>query len=566
MRDYTVIQSEIRRLLRLASEEKDLGTGFKGLCEAVGVAKMYYDVFLGSKNRYRNLKNGQLQVVGNEQEGKLVLFDSGKKTGISKTYTYYYDNLDYVHAYIEFEEGIKEEDLDTELLDALADFVYILTSRRNMRLMLDFSEISDAQTGIPNMIFINRKYRMITARIPAENYHVLRINIKNFKFINETAGAHAGDEAIIKYSVELLGLIEDDEGVCRMGGDNFCMFVKKENLRTVLDKLESVSLTDFDSAPGAVFEMAAWVGVSGTDVTAETPFGARLEEASLACELAKTRIKKNVVFFDQHLSEIGAAGRRTVADFKPAVQNHEFRPFFQAKVDMRTGLLVGFEALCRWIHNGELIFPDKFIPVLEKEGLIPELDMAILNETCISIRKWMEKGLRPPRISVNFSKKNLFIPEIEEKILKTVTDNGLEPSNIEIEITETSKESHYERLIDFVNKLKKMGFHISVDDFGTGYSSISLIHNIDADVIKIDKCFVDKLPGDKKSTVLIESVVSIVDRLNMSTIAEGVETKEQGEALLTLGCHLAQGYYYSKPVDFEAATALIENPPFEPIE
>ena len=232
---------------------------------------------------------------------------------------------------------------------------------------------------------------------------------------------------------------------------------------------------------------------------------------------------------------------------------------------MRDGSLVGFEALCRWKHEGRFIYPDEFIPVLDKNSFIPELDMAIFKETCSSIRQWKNMGLNPPVVSSNFSKKNLFVPNIEDKIADVIDDFGLSPNDVEIEITESVKDNEYEQLMSFISNLKERGIRISIDDFGTGYSSLSLIHNIDADAIKIDRSFVDKLPDDKRSRILIESIISIANRLNMSVIAEGVENEKQGRALLEMGCDKAQGYFYSKPVDFEEATRLIEESVFKPM-
>ena len=191
--------------------------------------------------------------------------------------------------------------------------------------------------------------------------------------------------------------------------------------------------------------------------------------------------------------------------------------------------------------------------------------MAIFRETCIAIRRWKDMGLHPPRISSNFSRKNLFVPDIEKMIYNTIHENGISVDDVEIEITESVQEAETTRLIEFVRNLKRYGLHISIDDFGTGYSSLMLIHNIDADILKIDKSFVDEIPGDHKSEVLIESIIGIARNLNMSLIAEGVETAEQGKALMRLGCMNAQGYYYSKPVDYEAATELIRCSPFRAI-
>ncbi|MBQ6553698.1 MAG: EAL domain-containing protein, partial [Firmicutes bacterium] len=312
------------------------------------------------------------------------------------------------------------------------------------------------------------------------------------------------------------------------------------------------------------FSISAWIGISPPE-EGEIPIDLRLEHASIACSLGKQRFKKKVMFYDTALAGDFSRSREIVAMFHPAAKKHEFHPFFQPKVNMLTGELIGLEALCRWIHDGKFIYPDQFIPVLDRQGLIHDLDMTILNETCLAIKQWLDMGLEPPRVSVNISRKNLFIPDIEGEILGIIQKNGIDTRHLEIEITESAKEEEFKRLIDFLAKLKSHGLRISIDDFGTGYSSLSLINNINADIVKIDKSFVSSMLNDKKSFILIETIIRIAKRLDMDVIAEGVEIADEGRALIDLGCINAQGYYYSKPVDFEAATKIIKEKGFKPI-
>lgn len=544
---------------RLREEE------YRDLCETVGVAKLYYDMDLGEWGRYRNQKTLERVVPGKEIDNMIVLYDSGKATGLKKMYTYYYEGLEFVHAFIEMHEDVTEDDMDSELFRFLADFVYVIASRENMRSMLDFAETSDPQTGVPNVVFVSRKFSEMLKRGPGDRYAVIYFNLQNFKYINETAGSKAGDEVITKYSRSLMPLFEDDECICRMGGDNFSGFIKKDRLDGFINMLHSVNVGKLVNAPGRSFDLSAWIGVSMGTPNDMRPFGGRLGEASMACAIGKSRIKQNIVFFSEELKMMINRGREILSLFMPAIKNREFIPFFQPKVNMRTGELVGFEALCRWIHDGRFIFPDQFIPVLDKEGLIHELDMAIFRETCGIIKEWKESGLEPPRISTNFSRKNLFVPDIEKLIYDIIIESGIDVGDVEIEITESVQEAETARLIEFVRNLKGYGIHISIDDFGTGYSSLMLIHNIDADTLKIDKSFVDAIPGDHKSEVLIESIINIAQNLDMSLIAEGVETEEQGRELLRLGCGYAQGYFYSKPVNREAAEEMIRTNTFGPI-
>ncbi len=539
---------------------------YKELCQKMNVTKMYYDMDLGGEDRYRNHRTGELVIDVKEKDKKLILYDSGESGGMVKEYKYYYDSFEYVHAYIELRKGIEEKDIDEELYSFFADVIYILVSRINMRRMLDHAEASDVLTGIPNISFVQKKYYKRLQDTRPQELLVLRMNLRNFKYINEVAGASAGDEAVIQYARKLINFVEEDEGIGRLGGDNFIVFLNKENLKRFLKKVSSVTISKLKSAPKNKFEVSAWVGVSSLADNENKTFLERLNDANVACGIGKSRLKQDVVFYGDDLKKMIMQGRDIIGAFPMAVKEHEFMPFFQPKVDMRTGELVGFEALCRWFHGGHYIFPDQFIPILDREGLIPELDMAIFDETCRAIKRWKEMGLNPPRISSNFSKKNLFIPKIEDRILQVIEDNGLGPEDVEIEITESMKDIEYDRLIRFVSNLKEHGLHIAIDDFGTGYSSLSLLHNIEADVIKIDKSFTDVITTDNKSAILIESIITIAQKLDMEIIAEGVETADQGKMLMDRGCFYAQGFYYSRPVDYLSATEIIRKKPFSPVD
>ena len=538
---------------------------YEDICQKLHVTKMYYDVNLGGEDRYRDHRTGQLILDAREVDNQLVLYDSGESGDYTKVYNYYYDGFEYVHAYIEFEKGITEKDIDVSAYDFFADLIYLIVSRQNMRKMLDHAESSDALTGIPNIGYVQNKYYKVIQNVRPQDLVLLRINLRNFKYINEIAGAQSGDEAIIQYSRKLLRSVEEDEGVGRLGGDNFVVYIHKENLKKFLKRVSAITISKLKTAPKNQFTVSAWIGVSSLAEDEHKTFSDRLNDANIACGIGKSRLKQDVVFYGDDLKKMVMQGRDIIAAFPAAVKEHEFMPFFQPKVDMRNGELVGFEALCRWFHEGHYIYPDQFIPILDREGLISELDAAIFNETCRAIRRWKEMGLNTPRVSSNFSKKNLFIPKIENRILQVIEENNINADDVEIEITESMKDIEYERLIRFVKSLKERGLFISIDDFGTGYSSLSLLHNIEADVIKIDKSFTDVVTTDPKSVILVESIVTIARKLNMEVIAEGVETKEQGMSLLNVGCNYAQGYYYSKPVDYQTATEIIRRNDYKSI-
>ena len=558
------INNALKKLSNKATSAFLKSEDYAELCQSVNVCKMYYDIDLGYE-RYIDPRTRKLVIADNFVDNKIILYDEGKKTDLTLKYTYFYDTVEYVHAYIEFPEGITKDELKLDIYDFLADQIFLLVSRQNCRIMLDYAENYDIQTSVPNVGYLYKFYAQQMTKAAPDKYCVIFSNLRNFKYINETGGTRTGDEVLIKFAHALVSYVDDDECVCRMGGDNFVMFIKQKNLDKFIEKLECWEITGINSAPDKTFDITAWMGITRL-TTDDVPIRVRIEQSSIACSFGKHQLKKRVVFYDEHLAGMLRRSREITALFHPAVTKHEFTPFFQPKVNMLTGELIGMEALCRWKHDGKYIFPDQFIPILDQQGLTHDLDMAILNETCRAIRKWLDMGLEPPRVSFNISRKNLFIPHIEEIILDIIKNNNVSTDRLEIEITETAKEDEIDRLIDFLAILKKKGLQIAIDDFGTGYSSLSLIHNINADIIKIDKSFVSALDSNSKSGVLVKTIIQIAERLDMDVIAEGVETADEGKALIDMGCINAQGYYYSKPVDFESITEIIKNKGFAPIE
>lgn len=561
--DHKKVNTALYELSRKATERTLYPADFKDICQSVNVCKMYYDIDLGYE-RYTDPRTHKLIIADDIVNNKIILYDNGCETGLKLSYTYYYGDIEYVHAYIEFYKGIEKDDLDLDLYSFLADQIYLIVSRQNIRLMLDYAENYDIQTSIPNIYFLHKFYYNKIKTTDPQNYAVVFINLRNFKYINQTAGVRAGDEVMVKFAHTLIDRGDADECISRMGGDNYVLLVKKQRLDRHIEQLKSIKITGIASAPDKVFNISVWIGIALVENSSNS-IQNYIEQASVACVMGKHQFKRSVMFYDAELTAMMRHTREITAMFRPAAEKHEFIPFFQPKVNMLTGELIGLEALCRWKHDGKFICPDQFIPVLDRQGLIHELDMAILNETCAAIHRWLDMGLEPPRVSFNISRKNLFVPDIEQKILDIIHKNDISSDRLEIEITETAKEDEIDRLIAFLTTLKQNGLQIAIDDFGTGYSSLSLIHNINADIIKIDKSFVSALDHDDRSGILVATIIQIADRLNMGVIAEGVETADEGRALIDMGCINAQGYYYSKPVDFDTITDIIKHSGYKPI-
>ena len=218
-------------------------------------------------------------------------------------------------------------------------------------------------------------------------------------------------------------------------------------------------------------------------------------------------------------------------------------------------MLCGCEALSRW-YAQRLITPAEFIPILEQEGTIKNLDFYVLETVCRNIREWIDKGIEPVLISTNFSKLHLSDDHFEEHIISTLKKYDVPSKYLELELTELSDYQYFERLVSFVNKMKDEGFKISIDDFGTGYSSMSLVRNLNPDVIKLDKSLIDNVAAgdDKKARtdrIISRSIIKMAQELGIKVIAEGVETKEQAEFLLKNDCFMAQGWLFDKALDHD---------------
>ncbi|MBQ9361130.1 MAG: bifunctional diguanylate cyclase/phosphodiesterase [Lachnospiraceae bacterium] len=563
MPDYAKIESKIEDIIHKFIRSKVEREDYREVYDLLGVTKVTFTMLFEKDPMSRAMGPEFVVEADKTDDGSIVLYDKGAEPGEVLEFSFPRQEADDIKCKWYLSNKTKPADIDKDKYVGFAEKLYLMQSISNMRKMLDFARNHDPQSGIPNGVGIRKLFREAIETNPDTKYAVIYVNLQNFKYINERIGAKGGDEAIVQYARRLTLCVDVDEGVCRLGGDNFVLFVKPENLDKIIHRLSQFNIDNLSEAPDKTFTLSAWLGIAVGDENED--FGTRIEHASIANMFAKQRLKQAVVYYSDQFKDMLNHNKRIASLFMPALAKHEFMSYFQAKVDMETGELAGFETLCRWRHDGEFIFPDQFIPVIDRLGLTYELDMEILRLTCESIRKWLDMGLNPPILSVNFSRKDIFVPEVEEEIKKVVDHYGISTEYVEIEITETATESEYARIIDFTKNLKNMGFRIAIDDFGTGYSSLSLIHNINADVIKIDKSFVTAIQKDTKTEVLVESIINIAKRLGMDLVAEGVETADEGKTLMNLGCNIAQGFYYSRPSDFDTTTKLLEERPFKPI-
>ena len=231
------------------------------------------------------------------------------------------------------------------------------------------------------------------------------------------------------------------------------------------------------------------------------------------------------------------------------IKKKEFKIYYQPKFNTKEESLYGAEALVRWYHDGEIITPDKFIPLFEKNRFILKLDLYIFEQVCKDIKMWKEKYGKNVVVSINVSRQHFMDEHFLERYLRITTKYGINPNNIDLEITESAAIEEGIDILSIMKKMKEYGFLISIDDFGTGYSSLNMLQDMPIDILKIDKSFVDQIGKNKRN--IIDYIINIAKELKLKTIAEGVETKEQRDYLLERKCDIIQGYYYEKPIKEE---------------
>lgn len=239
------------------------------------------------------------------------------------------------------------------------------------------------------------------------------------------------------------------------------------------------------------------------------------------------------------------------SEVEKSIQNNEFVIYLQPKFDTLTEEVVGAEALTRKKKNGKIVMPSEFIPIYEKTGEITKLDMYVLEEICKLQKKWNEKGLKLLPISINESRLHLKNVRHTEELKEIVEKYQINPNLIELEMTETTVVEDIKVAKDAERAVHQLGFRVSMDDFGTGYSAFNILKDIEIDILKIDKLFFENLEENIRAQIIIEAIVKMCKKLNIKTVAEGIETKKQVEFLRKVGCDILQGYYFSKPIEIE---------------
>ncbi len=430
----------------------------------------------------------------------------------------------------------------------------LITHKKN--LAIEYDNV----TGLPTFAQFEKKVRHVLKSNRKNKYMILLLNANNFRIINDTYGIVLGNEILRKIGAFFERHLERNEFVCRFYADNFVLFLKRPEFFWDIEE-RVFNMTDVDHIVRGYLPAKYNFSFSSSVYHIENPnddVESMIDKANLAMKLCKDNfLTHRVIEYTPEMKESYEWNREITLSMEESFANREFEVFYQPKFSFKDESIIGAEALIRWNSPRKgFLMPGKFVPLFEENGFIEKIDKFVLTKVAQFLEEWNKnRGIakwQPLTISFNLSRSHLQNPNLISELKKIVAPYDIGSNKIEVELTERIMIDNYKHLVKVMKEIKKAGFSVSVDDFGSGYSSLNLLKNMPADVIKLDKDFLysrEELErNNSKEKIIITSVIEMAKKLNITTVAEGVETKDQCEMLKGIGCDIAQGFYYAKPM------------------
>ncbi len=407
----------------------------------------------------------------------------------------------------------------------------------------------DSLTNVLNADAFYELSREMLINKPEVPWVMVTSNIMNFRLINTLFGVFKGNEVLVRTAFMLREISETSRGLCgRLGGDQFAMLIPQEKYdeRVLVDMARRLS-EDYSSG---MYTFCIHFGVFMID-DAGIPISVMCGRSNTALRTIREDMAQTVAYFDESLLQKTLLEQKVLGGFDDALRGEQFKMYLQPQV-VQDGSVFGAEALVRWVRpDGSMMMPGDFIETLENAGLIQKLDLYMWERAVRQLSAWKGTPCEGLAISVNVSAKDFYSIDVYEELTRLVDAYGVESRLLRLEITETALLAEPQKSIAVVSKLRERGFIVEIDDFGSGYSSLSMLKNIHADVLKIDMGFLREINDRMRSRVILQSVIDLAGSLGMDVITEGVETRQQVEALVAMGCGSFQGYYFSRPVPLE---------------
>ncbi len=446
--------------------------------------------------------------------------------------------------------------------EEIACFVVDLSQTKQTQDKLNHLAYHDALTDLPNQVLYKDRLKQAIAlsRRNDQMQAVLLLNLDRFKTINDSLGYTAGDRLLQSVAERLTSCVRESDTVARFGGDEFAILLTHISraqdaanaARAIKETLDQAFLFDDQE----VF-VSSSIGIAvypqdGRDTAS------LLKNAGAALDRAKVQGGNNYQFYTAGGTRRALKQLVLESNLRGAIDRSEFLVHYQPQVDTRSFQLVGMEALVRWNHPSlGVLYPGEFIALAEDSGLIIQLGDLVLREACAQSMAWQDAGLAPMRLSVNFSARQFQQATFISSVAEILKETNLDPRWLELELTESSVMKDPEQAIEKLHELKLMGIRVAIDDFGTGYSSLNYLKRFPIDTLKIDRSFVSDICKDPHDTAIVRAIITLGHALDLTVVAEGVETQEQLQYLSSLNCDVVQGFLFSKSLTPSAFEELL---------
>ncbi len=428
-----------------------------------------------------------------------------------------------------------------------------ITERKQVEAQIQHLAQHDALTGLPNRsLFQDRLHlSLVTARRAGKKVGLLFLDLDHFKDINDTLGHPVGDRLLVDVAGRLNECVRETDTVARLGGDEFAVICPNLNEGEEVRHLAGRIITALGLPfliDGETLHTATSIGISLFPSDTQDP-EQLVRFADMALYDAKEHGRGTFRFFDARMDEAVRLRKDLENDLRSALEGEAFELHYQPQVRLDTGELIGAEALVRWRRGGgDLVSPANFIPVAESTGLILPIGEWVLRSACTQARQWQREGLPPFPVAVNLSTVQFRDRHLVPRVERILEETGLDSRFLELEITESMVMEDVERAIQAMRDLTDIGITLSIDDFGTGFSSLSYLRRFPVGRLKIDQSFVREILTNQDDVTIARSIIGLGHSLKLRVLAEGVESRDQAELLLSEGCDVAQGYYFGRPI------------------
>jgi diguanylate cyclase (GGDEF)-like protein len=463
-----------------------------------------------------------------------------------------------------FEEPIAIKTTD-EIADLASAFDYMRHGLRSYREQLVHDAVHDALTGLPNRtLFVDRLKHTITIakRRTGYYYGVIVIDLDGFKIINDSLGHTVGDQLLIECSKLLLGCIRPGDTVARLGGDEFAVLLEdiggEGNALFVASRIKKMLQEPVTVGGGEVFVTAS-MGIALSSGGYETPEQV-LRDADTAMYQAKARDRSGYKVFEPAMHTHAVERLHLETALRRAIERNEIVTYYQPILSVCSKNIVGYEALARWQHAERgIVPPGQFIPLAEETGLIVAIERQVLRQACEQMCRWLEQYPQSELnfVSVNLAHKQIAQPDLVDHVAQVLTETGLRPQHLKLEITENVLFEDPEKATALLHGLRELGVQLYIDDFGTGYSSLSYLHRLPINGLKIDRSFVNRIDAADENNAVIRTIMMLARDMKFDVVAEGVETPSQLAHIEALACTYWQGFLFSRPVCGADAKALL---------